>query len=73
MIRKKNKNKKPEPKLEYLQDPRTLVTPEVMKPLYAADERLRQKLSPGNLEKEFKWFINETVKNVNKLRKKRMN
>jgi len=38
---KESKHKKSEPKLKYLQDPETLEAPEIMKPLYEADERSR--------------------------------
>ena len=61
---KKTKSKKTEPKLEYLQDPKTLKTPEIMKPLYQADEKLRQKLQPGNLKKEIKKFGRYIKKNI---------
>jgi hypothetical protein len=67
---KKSKHKKSEPRLEYLQDPRTLETPEMMKPLYEADEKLRQKLSPDNIGKEIKWFTNETGKMIKKVKRK---
>ena len=62
----KSKVNKIEPKLEYLQDPDTLEIPEIMKPLYDADEKLRQKLQPGNLKKEVKEFGKYIKKNIRK-------
>jgi hypothetical protein len=57
-------SKKPEPKLEYLQDPNQVKTPRILKPLYDADEKIRQKLSPENLGKEIKKFGKHIKKKI---------
>lgn len=63
---KKSKTKKTRPKLEYLQDPDKVKDPEILRPLYDVDEKLRKSLQPTNLKKEAKDFKRHIKKSFRK-------
>jgi len=66
------KKPKKEAKLEYLQDPNEIGKndPDIIKPLYKAEQRLHEFLEPENLKKEARDFINTGKKVIKKVRKK---
>lgn len=67
---KKNKRKKGKG-LEYLQDPNKVKDPEIFKPLYKADEKIRKALQPKNVSKDVKGFAKHVTKSIKKGTKKK--
>lgn len=63
---RKNKKKKKKVELEYLQDPKKVKDPEILRPLYEADEKLRKTLSPGNVGKQAKGLAKHVTKSIKK-------